>query len=80
MRPRDSCTAMSCWRPLHLLHHWVRPSHLSQHPGQVSAFPLFSKGKSVFSQLDSGHISITASLSSVLSVLRPSVYMTSFHK
>ena len=47
VRPRNSCTGMSCWRPLHWLCLWVRPSPLCQHPGQVSAFPLFSKSKSV---------------------------------
>ena len=47
VRPRNSCTAMSCWRPLHWLCPWVRPSPLCQHLGQVSAFPLFSKNKSV---------------------------------
>ena len=65
MRPRDAYTAMSCWRPLHWLRPWVRPSPLSQCPGQVSDFLLFSKASLFVSQLDSRHLSITASLSSV---------------
>ena len=70
MRPRDACTAMSCWRPLHWLRPWVRPSPLSQRPGQVSDFLLFSKASRFVSQLDSRHLSIIASLSSVLWVPR----------
>lgn len=69
MRPRDLyCYVML--RPLHWLHPWVRPlTPVTQHPGQVSDFPLFSKASRLVSQLDSRHL-YYCFLSSVLWVPR----------
>ena len=80
VRPRNFCTVMSCWRPLHWLCPWVRPSPHPSILDRSQPFPFSLRASLFCSQLDGGYLFITASLPSVLWVPRLSVCSTSFHR